>query len=235
MKYKIISGNDSRAMSLRSAIEKYIELNLPQMNVEDLVIIDISSIFNGRNTTERIVEPYVLDKQKIIILLGLETEISRIKKTSYLFKKVLACPNVGFVNLLQFEDLARVYQELKNPELKRSNGGTFKGKLLKGIFVDAYQTLFDENWKIDQTMKGYVEQLSRRHEKSVFVISDTEEHFVLDKLREEGMGWNVLSKYNLRGTILEIVIDKFPYHRFKEEYDIEARTFFVTSNILSEL
>lgn len=103
--------------------------------------------------------------------------------------------------------------------------GEFDGKKMGGIFVDAYQTLFDEEWKLDVKVKEAVEKMAAEQGKQVFVISDSPAPTVKKMLYFSGLSWPLLSKYYLRGATLEIVIDNLSLNEFKDMYHIFPQKF----------
>lgn len=109
--------------------------------------------------------------------------------------------------------------------------GEFVGKKLSGIFVDAYQTLFDEEWKLDAKVKAAVEKLAAEQEKQVFVISDSSASPLQHLLDFYKVSWTLLSKYDLRGVTLEIVIDNFSLDDFKDMYHIFPQKFINVADI----
>jgi len=109
--------------------------------------------------------------------------------------------------------------------------GEFQGKYLEGIFVDAYQTLFDEEWKLDVNVKEAVEKMAAKQGKKVFVISDSSASPLQQLLDFYKVSWTLLSKYDLRGVTLEIVIDNFSLDDFKDNYHIFPQKFINVADI----
>lgn len=114
---------------------------------------------------------------------------------------------------------------------KPDTAGEFDGKKLSGIFVDAYQTLFDEEWKLDQRVKEVVEKMAAEQGKQVFVISDSPASILEKVLDSSKVSWQLLSKYDLRGATLEIVIDNLSLNEFKGMYHIFPQRFINVSDI----
>jgi hypothetical protein len=108
---------------------------------------------------------------------------------------------------------------------KPETAGEFQGKYLEGIFVDAYQTLFDDNWQIVESVKEKVTILAKNGPAEIFVISDSEETELKTRLANNQINWPLLSKYNLRGAILEMVIDNLSQEEFEATYQIKADAF----------
>lgn len=103
--------------------------------------------------------------------------------------------------------------------------GAYKGKTLSGIFIDAYETLFDENWAINENVLHRVEGMAAEFEKRVFVLSDRDEDTLKQKLQSNKIVWGILSKYEIRGSILEICIDNLTEKELAKEYKIICQTF----------
>jgi hypothetical protein len=108
---------------------------------------------------------------------------------------------------------------------KPASAGEFQGKELKGIFVDAYQTLFDDNWQLVGSVKEKVVALSQNGSNKVFVISDSETTELAARLARNQIDWPLLSKYDLRGATLEQVIDNLAQEEFEATYQIKVQTF----------
>jgi len=109
--------------------------------------------------------------------------------------------------------------------------GEFQGKYLEGIFVDAYQTLFDEEWKLDVNVKEAVEKMATEQRKKVFVISDSPASQLQKMLDSSRISWTLLSKFDLRGANLEIVIDNLSQGEFKGMYQIFPQKFINVLNL----
>lgn len=103
--------------------------------------------------------------------------------------------------------------------------GEFQGVSLEGIFVDAFETLFNENWELFPGVKQAVEDIAAGKETKVFVISDSDTNLVKNKLAANGITWPLLSKYDLRGAILECVIDNLSQEEFEDTYKLKATAF----------
>lgn len=108
---------------------------------------------------------------------------------------------------------------------KPGSAGKFEGKYFEGIFVDAFETLFDENWRLIPAVKSAVEKLAEEKNKQIFVISDSEQSELKKKLEEVGITWSLISKYDMRGASLEIVIDNLSQKEFESTYQIKPREF----------
>lgn len=103
--------------------------------------------------------------------------------------------------------------------------GEFNGVSLEGIFVDAFETLFNENWELFHGVKQAVEDIAAGKETKIFVISDSDTNMVKNKLAENGITWPLLSKYDIRGATLECVIDNLKQEEFESTYNIKATAF----------
>lgn len=108
-----------------------------------------------------------------------------------------------------------------NPE----TSGEFKDKFLEGIFVDAFETLFDKDWKLVSSVREAVQKISDKNKSSVFIISDSDKSLLEPKLNDNNISWRLLSKYDIRGVTLEIVIDNLSQKDFESTYDIKAKKF----------
>ncbi len=111
--------------------------------------------------------------------------------------------------------------------------GEFAGKYLEGIFVDAYQTLFDDKWVIDMNVLEIVSKLAEETKKNVFVISDSPKSELKKLMDDREIPWPLLSKYDLRGAELEIVIDNLSRSEFKRMYQIFSQKFINVADLLS--
>lgn len=109
--------------------------------------------------------------------------------------------------------------------------GAFQGKFLEGIFVDAFETLFSSSWKLDPVIMLSALRFSRENKKKVFVISDSEKEVVQEILKKYNLDWPLLSKYELRGSTLEFVIDNSSQDVFEQIYDIKAQSFMSVSEL----
>jgi len=109
--------------------------------------------------------------------------------------------------------------------------GEFQGKYLEGIFVDAYQTLFDDNWQPVKSVRQRVEEVAKKGQFKIFVISDSEEEKLKPLLERGNINWPLLSKYDLRGATLELVVDNLTKEEFEETYQIKAKTFVNVSEL----
>lgn len=101
----------------------------------------------------------------------------------------------------------------------------FEGKELEGVFVDAFETLFDENWNLIPSVQSAVEKLSMQKSKPIFVISDSEKTELKKRLDKNNINWPLLSKFDIRGANLELVIDNLTQEEFENRYDIKSREF----------
>jgi len=99
-------------------------------------------------------------------------------------------------------------------------GGPFEGVSLDGIYIDAYGTLFNENWEIRQSVLSTIRGLSVKLKKEIFIISDSEKSKLIPLLNKNGIKNFLISKYALRGAKLEIVVDDYPQEKFMAEYSI---------------
>lgn len=122
-----------------------------------------------------------------------------------------------------------IFEYLKN--WRPDEHGAFEGKRLEGIFVDALDTLFDREWNVIPGIFAFVEKMRvGRH--SVTVISDSDAEIVKRALKKADIEWKLLSKFDLRGATLEIVVDNLSREEFFERHRISAETFVSVSDIL---
>lgn len=108
---------------------------------------------------------------------------------------------------------------------KPGTSGQFKGKYLDGIFVDALDTLFNHNWELVSSVKNAVQKMAEDNNKKIYIISDSDKYQLEQKLKGYGIEWTLLSKYDLRGVTLEIVIDNLTLSEFENAYEIKAKEF----------
>jgi len=150
---------------------------------------------------------------------GLDSVLTRAKKDpSILAEWLQRARKAGLTG--SDEEIIKYVQEW-SPETY----GEFKGKFLEGIFVDAFETLFDKDWKIVHSVRAAVEKMSDENQKVVFVISDSDKDFVEQKLNDNNVNWRLISKYDIRGAILEVVIDNMSQEDFESTYGIQAQKF----------
>jgi len=109
--------------------------------------------------------------------------------------------------------------------------GFLQDKFFEGIFVDAYGTLFDSDWRLNAVVKSAIDELVALLQKKVFIISDSEKWLVEKKKAEYGVTWEFLSKYDLKGTILETVVDNLLEEDFLSQHDICALRYINVSEI----
>ena len=114
---------------------------------------------------------------------------------------------------------------------KPETSGAFEGKFLEGVFVDALDTLFDKNWLLNPKVKEAVEKIAFNNDKKIFVISDSPKNLLENKLGFHNILWKNISKYDLRGATLEIVIDNLSKNDFKKTYGINSETFINVSEL----
>lgn len=103
--------------------------------------------------------------------------------------------------------------------------GEFQDVSLEGLFVDAFETLFDENWELFPGVKKAIEDIAEVREAKIFVISDSDINVLKSRLASNGITWPVMSKYNIRGATLECVIDNLIQEEFENTYKIKATAF----------
>jgi hypothetical protein len=108
---------------------------------------------------------------------------------------------------------------------KPETAGRFLDKHLDGIFVDAFETLFNVNWELDEEIKKALEDLSEQTGKNIYIISDSDKYELGEVLKKYSIKWKALSKFTLRGSILETVIDNLSAEQFKKSYLIDFKTF----------
>lgn len=109
--------------------------------------------------------------------------------------------------------------------------GEFNGVSLEGLFVDAFETLFDENWNLFPGVEKAVKDIAESRKAKIFVISDSNTSLVKDKLEFNRINWPVMSKYDLRGATLEYVIDNLTREEFEDTYKIKTGVFMRASCI----
>ena len=101
----------------------------------------------------------------------------------------------------------------------------FAGQMLDGIFVDAFNTLFDSNWALNLQVKKTVQDLAVREKQKIFILSDSDPQTINRELEKNEINWQLISKYDLRGATLGTVVDVLPAEVFKAVYDISAKRF----------
>ena len=109
---------------------------------------------------------------------------------------------------------------------KRTTAGRFEGEQIEGIFVDFQGTLV-VNGQLNEKVLSLIEKLKGvKNEKSVCVISDSDLSDVSKELIRLGISYPVMSKFELKGAALEIVIDDLSQVEFHKEYGIIPMSFF---------
>lgn len=108
---------------------------------------------------------------------------------------------------------------------KPETSGKFAGKYLSGIFVDAFETLFDAHWQLVPKVRDQILKLAENNQKTIFVISDSEQSLVESKLSAANISWRLMSKYDIRGASLELVVDNLNQNDFELTYQITAQKF----------
>lgn len=103
--------------------------------------------------------------------------------------------------------------------------GEYKDKFLEGVFVDAFETLFDKDWKMNHSVRSAIQKMSDENKKAVLVISDSDKASVEQKLKDNNITWPLISKYDIRGAILEVVIDNMLQKDFEVTYGIKTQKF----------
>ena len=109
---------------------------------------------------------------------------------------------------------------------KRTTAGRFEGQQIEGVFVDFQGTLV-VNDHLNEKVLNLIEKLKGiKNEKSVCVISDSDLSDVSKELKRLGISYPVMSKFELKGAALEIVIDDLSQVEFHKEYGIVPMSFF---------
>ncbi len=108
-----------------------------------------------------------------------------------------------------------IIEKVRNWE--RKTAGRFEGKYLEGVFIDFQGTLVVDG-KINQKIQKKIEELGS--DKQFCIISDSDPKNVQTKLKGFGFTCPILSKFDLKGAELEVVIDDFPEEKFRKEYGI---------------
>lgn len=119
-----------------------------------------------------------------------------------------------------FEEISKQLEAWKS-----INDGAYRGKALSGIFVDAYETLFDENWIINENVLHRIEGMAAEFGKKVFVLYDRDEDILKQKMQSNKIVWSLLSKHEIRGAILEICIDNLSEKELENEFQISCQSF----------
>ena len=83
-----------------------------------------------------------------------------------------------------------------------------------GIYVEAYDTLFDSHWELKEEVKNHIQDMAEKEDKNVYVITDSDINYVESELSKYDIHWKVISKSDLKGKKLEILISNEP----KEHY-----------------
>lgn len=124
--------------------------------------------------------------------------------------------DLGFIG-----DDEKVIHQVKS--WKPETAGEFQDVYLEGVYVDAYQTLFDNEWKLVKKTFESVANLASG--KPVYVISDSDEQQLRDLLNKNNIEWLLVSKYVLRGAVLETVIDNLSADDFLKMYSINFKNY----------
>lgn len=101
----------------------------------------------------------------------------------------------------------------------------FAGKTLEGVFIDAFDTLFDRSWNLNWSLRNAIQDLAAKERQKVFVISDSETETITKALQKNEISWQLISKYDLRGSTLGTVIDSLPEEVFRAVYNISAKRY----------
>lgn len=216
---------------LRTVSQDFVGL-MTKANVGFCDIIDLSKVLPvyqeivAGKKSEDPTELYVYEfhkKQRQIAILR-----HNIRQVNYLDARQNWFNEARAIGLKGSDDEIVAYVRDWKPE----TAGEFHGKQLSGIFVDAYQTLFDDDWEIDKNVLEIVSRLAKEMGKKVFVISDSPEDELRKLLQGTGISWPLLSKYDLRGANLEIVIDNLSAAEFKKTYGIFPNKFIKITELL---
>jgi predicted transcriptional regulator len=70
-------------------------------------------------------------------------------------------------------------------------------------------------------------------ELKTFVISDSEESELKKRLEGAKITWPLLSKYDIRDSILEVVIDNLSEEEFRKIYDITPQRFIQVGELIA--
>lgn len=116
---------------------------------------------------------------------------------------------------------------------KTKTVGLFAGECLDGIFVDAFETLFDRDWQLVPQVKKAVEILARAMEKNIYIISDSDSQFITTLLKKSNINWRFLSKFDLRGAELEIVIDNLSADQYTQNHSINFKRFINVNKLVN--
>lgn len=182
-----------------------------------------------RETCSELINTVKKDDRVRIQLFKLEEFESKIAKLKHGIDQKILDPgqrNVWLQNARELKfsgDDDEVIKQVRSwtPE----TSGEFKGIHLEGIFVDAFETLFDVNWELDVAVKKAAEKIAREKDKFIYLISDSDEFELTEVLKKYSINWKLLSKYTLRGSTLETVIDNLSAGDFVKTYSITYKTF----------
>ena len=162
------------------------------------------------NTLEKLVfESEILDRTVSILRHDLKyAEQDPVKKEKWVDKATKA----GFSGT--FEKMSAAVQSWQ-----RTSPGRFEGKHLEGVFVDFQGTLVVDG-KLNKEVLDLVDRI--KGDKPVCVITDGNLDDVSKELKRLGLEYPLMSKFELKGATLKIVIDRDfeSQAEFQKEYGI---------------
>ncbi len=190
-------------------------IQLPDIN---LVVEEVKRIIAGEKKEDATAFSLYSFEKKLQVLVGLQHNMGW---TSSSQKKAGALKEAREVGLEGTDE--EIIEQIRN--WKRDDTGYFKDKVLEGIFVDALNTLFDSNWNLNVDVLRKINKLKEKTGKTIFIISDSTPMEVEKAKEKAGLLFKLLSKFALRGAILEIAIDDLSEQEFKERYNITSKVF----------
>ncbi len=164
----------------------------------------------------------ILDRERKIrsLLHGMDHKLS-----NPMFKQdwFIEANNLGF-----FGDDDQIINLVKS--WKPETTGEFQGVYLEGVYVDAYQTLFNNDWiLVRETVERVIELANNR---PIYVISDSDQRELRELLDKNNINWLLISKFVLRGAILETVVDNLPAEDFLKVYSINYKNYINVKDLI---
>ncbi|MFA5927530.1 MAG: hypothetical protein WCT32_03885 [Patescibacteria group bacterium] len=116
------------------------------------------------------------------------------------------------------EELIRLTQMERAEANKRIT--PLAGEEFPDLCIDIEGTLLDENGELNPDVVALIEERSGEQPITIWTGSDVKA--LRTKIRQKGLKWKVVSKYQLRGAKVAGAVDDLPYEEFVSEYGVEV-------------
>ena len=112
-----------------------------------------------------------------------------------------------------------IISRLANFRPEKEIARSFGDKAIPGVFCDIEGTLLDWDGNFDQKIVSMLEKLETEG-KTVYLWTGGDPNEI--SLKVKGLKWQLLSKYDFEGCLVEIIIDDLPENKLRKEYGIQA-------------